>query len=71
MKSTERGHLTALMRSRHQSISSWASSGPASAMSAGCTTAFTSSPKSSLGTPITATSVTLGWVMRQFSVSWG
>ena len=31
-------------------------------ISRGCTTALTSSPKSSLGTPNTATSITLGWV---------
>ena len=41
------------------------------AMSIGCTTALTSSPKSTLGTPKTATSITLGWVTRRFSASCG
>ncbi len=41
------------------------------ASSTGCTTALTSSPNSSLGTPNTATSTTLSWVMRTFSASWG
>ena len=36
-----------------------------------CTTAFTSSPRSALGTPKTAASATLGCVMSRFSVSWG
>jgi hypothetical protein len=38
---------------------------------AGCTTALTSSPRSGFGTPNTAASATLGWVIRRFSVSCG
>ena len=41
-------------------MSSASKSGPASLKFAGCTTAFTSSPISSFGTPKTATSATLG-----------
>ena len=37
----------------------------------GCTTAFTSSPKSELGTPNTAASAILGWVISRFSHSCG
>jgi hypothetical protein len=36
-----------------------------------CTTAFTSSPRSSFGTPNTAASATLGWVISRFSHSCG
>ena len=36
-----------------------------------CTTALTSSPRSSLGTPKTAASATLGWVINRFSISCG
>ena len=45
--------------------------GPGSTPGIGCTTALTASPRSSSGTPITAASITLGWVMRRFSVSCG
>ena len=48
-----------------------ANSGVASFQSNGWTTAFTSSPKSSFGTPMTATSATRGWVIRRFSASCG
>jgi hypothetical protein len=41
------------------------------AMSRGCTTAFTSSPNSSFGTPNTATSTTFGCVTSTFSASCG
>ena len=37
----------------------------------GWTTAFTSSPNSSLGTPSTAQSATFGWVISTFSASCG
>ena len=50
-----------------QPRASWVASTPGT----GCTTALTSSPISSLGTPKTATSATLGCMTRQSSISWG
>ena len=47
------------------SISSRSSSGPGSTPGIGWTTALTSSPRSSSGTPITAASSTFGWVIEQ------
>ena len=44
---------------------------PAVTPGIGCTTALTSSPRSSLGTPNTAASATFGWVMSRFSHSCG
>ena len=44
---------------------------PGATPGAGCTTAFTSSPISSLGTPMTATSSTLGCITMASSISWG
>src|SRR5436309_12043808 len=56
------------MLSRQKPMSSRSRSAPASNPGIGCTTALTSSPRSSLGTPMTAASMTLGWVTRRFSV---
>ena len=67
-KSTERGHFRWARCSRQNAISSCSTIGRRGCTSGiGCTTAFTSSPRSSLGTPNTAASTTLGWVIRRFS----
>ena len=58
-------------RPRQYASSSASSSGPAAAGSTGCTTAFTASPISASGTPITATSATAGWPASTFSASCG
>ena len=52
-------------------ISSASSAGPAVTPGIGCTTALTSSPRSSLGTPNTAASATFGCVISRFSHSCG
>ena len=52
-------------------INSASNAGPASLRSAGWTTALTSSPISSFGTPKTATSATLGCITSKSSVSFG
>src|SRR5882762_11842870 len=58
-KSMLLGHLIGDKCLRQNTISSASSSLPALDMSCGCTTALTSSPISSFGTPNTATSATL------------
>src|SRR5258708_22118191 len=70
-KSILLGHLIGDRCFRQNTISSASSSFPAFDMSCGCTTALTSSPISSFGTPNTATSATPGWVISTSSVSCG
>jgi hypothetical protein len=70
-KSMLRGHLIGDRCRRQNAISSASSSFPARVISRGCTTALTSSPISSFGTPNTATSAISGWVIRTSSVSCG
>ena len=59
-KSIERGHLKPDSRLLHNAMISAEISSVARDMSMGCTTALTASPRSSLATPITATSATAG-----------
>src|SRR5262245_8471903 len=65
----ERGHLTRARCARQNATSSEATSSPGATSGISCTTAFTSSPRSALGTPNTAASATLGCVMSRFSLS--
>ncbi|NQX93605.1 MAG: zinc-dependent metalloprotease [Erythrobacter sp.] len=66
--------LGILMRARlgaRKSRSSASNAPPAKAISMGCTTATTFSPRSGSGAPITAASITLSWVTSRFSISCG
>src|SRR6516225_3427446 len=67
----DRAHLIGDKCVRQNWINSLSSALPARPMSCGCTTALTSSPISSFGTPNTATSATSGWVISTSSVSCG
>jgi len=60
MKSTLFGHFSFARCCWQKAINSACSCGPASKPGTACTTALTSSPISSLGTPNTAASATLG-----------
>ena len=64
-------HLLRARCSPQNAISSSTISGPGSMPGMSCTTAFTSSPRSSFGTPNTAASATFGWVISRFSHSCG
>ena len=68
-KSIVLGHLIEDRFSLQKFINSSSSSLPRSDQSIGSIIAFTSSPNSSFGTPITAQSDTFGCVIKRFSVS--
>src|SRR5206468_32380 len=67
----ERGTFWRDSDAPQKAISSSASAGPGTTPGIGCTTAFTSSPRSGLGTPNTAASATFGCVISRFSHSCG